>query len=453
MLAVTLTRELEKGAGNVAVSGSLVLLLEAFGAPRTSPVQPGNPPLSAVASPQNPHLAPVGAIPVTSSGFIQPSLHQPTQLSAPAHPAYIAAIPPVHVTHPTLSAASSNRPRAYAQPRPFPLASTLNADAAAASATTVHRRMTLAEHRRGAAAVSAVDEALGTDLAPPTPSSEVLADPLAQLSVLTSARPTSQADPLGPLPEGWEARTAPNGKTYFVDHRERKTTWHDPRKAAQRARARAEREARRQAAMAAVAAAAGEGAVVAGSGEVSTTGTPSTSAPTPEQPAAPSSATSAVPPSSSASATTSTAIAESPATPADNAALEVSDEQLGPIPSGWERRTTPSGRAYFVDHNVSRLSLELCGRGDRCLSSFRYLVGKATHCPSLLTDKNNDVGRPSSPVAQPGKRQGQARLPPQARASAFVPFQPPQLLLTSFRRSTSARNPPFVPHPQQAAVA
>ncbi|BGO89339.1 hypothetical protein NBRC10512_001746 [Rhodotorula toruloides] len=349
---LTLTRELEKGAGNVAVSGSLVLLLEAFGAPRTSPVQPGNPPLSAVASPQNPHLAPVGAIPVTSSGFIQPSLHQPTQLSAPAHPAYIAAIPPVHVTHPTLSAASSNRPRAYAQPRPFPLASTLNADAAAASATTVHRRMTLAEHRRGAAAVSAVDEALGTDLAPPTPSSEVLDDPLAQLSVLTSARPTSQADPLGPLPEGWEARTAPNGKTYFVDHRERKTTWHDPRKAAQRARARAEREARRQAAMAAVAAAAGEGAVVAGSGEVSTTGTPSTSAPTPEQPAAPSSATSAVPPSSSASATTSTAIAESPATPADNAALEVSDEQLGPIPSGWERRTTPSGRAYFVDHNT-----------------------------------------------------------------------------------------------------
>ncbi|BGP68118.1 hypothetical protein NBRC10513v2_001445 [Rhodotorula toruloides] len=345
---LTLTRELEKGAGNVAVSGSLVLLLEAFGAPYSVLVQPNDSPVSAVVPVGAAQSTPVSALPASSSGFAQPSLHPPSHLSAPVHPAYPAVMPSVHVTHPTPPVASSARPRSFAQPRPFPLASTLNADAAAASATTVHRRMTLAEHRRGAAAVSAVDEALGTDLATPTPSSEVLVDPLAQLSVSTSARPVSQVDPLGPLPEGWEARTAPNGKTYFVDHRERKTTWHDPRKAAQRARARAEREARRQAAMAAVAAAAGEGAVVAGSGELSATATPSTAAPTSEQTPTPSAASSSTPAVSSAAATN----AESPTSPADNAALEVSDEQLGPIPSGWERRTTPSGRAYFVDHNT-----------------------------------------------------------------------------------------------------
>ncbi|BGP29820.1 hypothetical protein JCM10296v2_001566 [Rhodotorula toruloides] len=345
---LTLTRELEKGAGNVAVSGSLVLLLEAFGAPRSVSLQHGDPPTSVIASPQTPHLTAAGATPVSSSGFVQPSLLQPSHLSAPVHPAYPAAIPSVHVAHTTPPAASSARPRSFVQPRSFPLASTLNADAAAASATTIHRRMTLAEHRRGAAAVSAVDEALGTDLAAPTPSSEVLVDPLAQLSVSTSARPVSQADPLGPLPEGWEARTAPNGKTYFVDHCARKTTWHDPRKAAQRARARAEREARRRAAMAAVAAAAGDGAVVAGDGEASTMATPTTSVPTSEQAATPSAALSATPVASSAVATN----AESPTSPADAAALEVSDEQLGPIPSGWERRTTPSGRAYFVDHNT-----------------------------------------------------------------------------------------------------
>ncbi|BGP22577.1 hypothetical protein JCM10295v2_001462 [Rhodotorula toruloides] len=343
---ITLTRELEKGAGNVAVSGSLVLLLEGFGAPRSLSTQSVPSPISTFAPAQISQFAPGSVIATSSSGLAQPSLRPSAHFAAPVHPAYPAATTPVHVTHSSPTAPSSAGPRSFAQPRHFPLASTFNADAAAASATTVHRRMTLAEHRRGAAAVSAVDEALGTDLATPTPSSEVLTDPLARLSLSTPARPSAQTDALGPLPEGWEARTAPNGKTYFVDHRERKTTWHDPRKAAHRARARAEREARRQAAMAAVAAAAGEEAVISGSGEVSTVATPSLAAS--YQSAAPSAAAEAASTASSAAATT----AESPTSPADTAALEVSEDQLGPIPSGWERRTTPSGRAYFVDHNT-----------------------------------------------------------------------------------------------------
>jgi len=37
------------------------------------------------------------------------------------------------------------------------------------------------------------------------------------------------SDDPGPLPEGWEEKTLPNGKIYFIDHHTRRTTWEDPR--------------------------------------------------------------------------------------------------------------------------------------------------------------------------------------------------------------------------------
>ncbi|KAI5609234.1 E3 ubiquitin-protein ligase Itchy-like [Silurus asotus] len=36
-------------------------------------------------------------------------------------------------------------------------------------------------------------------------------------------------DPLGPLPHGWEKKTDPNGRMYFVHHLTRTTQWEDPR--------------------------------------------------------------------------------------------------------------------------------------------------------------------------------------------------------------------------------
>lgn len=38
-----------------------------------------------------------------------------------------------------------------------------------------------------------------------------------------------QDDPLGTLPEGWEKRVDPNGRVYFVNHKNRTTQWEDPR--------------------------------------------------------------------------------------------------------------------------------------------------------------------------------------------------------------------------------
>ncbi|CAG7727439.1 unnamed protein product [Allacma fusca] len=38
-----------------------------------------------------------------------------------------------------------------------------------------------------------------------------------------------ETDNLGPLPEGWEKRTRPDGKVYFVNHKNCTTQWEDPR--------------------------------------------------------------------------------------------------------------------------------------------------------------------------------------------------------------------------------
>jgi len=34
---------------------------------------------------------------------------------------------------------------------------------------------------------------------------------------------------LGPLPPGWEQRTTPEGRVYFINHNTRTNTWYDPR--------------------------------------------------------------------------------------------------------------------------------------------------------------------------------------------------------------------------------
>ncbi len=45
----------------------------------------------------------------------------------------------------------------------------------------------------------------------------------------SSAAGPGTNDPLGPLPDGWEKRVEPNGRVYFVNHKNRTTQWEDPR--------------------------------------------------------------------------------------------------------------------------------------------------------------------------------------------------------------------------------
>lgn len=40
---------------------------------------------------------------------------------------------------------------------------------------------------------------------------------------------TEEDDALGPLPAGWERRKQPEGRVYYVNHKNRTTQWEDPR--------------------------------------------------------------------------------------------------------------------------------------------------------------------------------------------------------------------------------
>ncbi|BGP45810.1 hypothetical protein JCM10450v2_001640 [Rhodotorula kratochvilovae] len=300
---VQITRPLEKGSGNVAVSGKLVLHLRSDNPPYpagpASSAPAPSPALLAPASPFRPSR--------THGGGAAPFLPPHMRAAAAADPFRSASAPTL------------------APPGP----ARIDSGTAAASAGTIQRRLTLAEHRRGAATVVSIDDALDTASAVGTSS--------AAPAHAGPALPAVAEEPdLGPLPEGWEARMSPTGRPYFVDHREQRTTWHDPRKALLRARERARR---------AVLAAAGPGA----EGEAAT--------PT------------------SASAVQEAQVTQR--TGAASAEIEISEEQLGPLPSGWERRATPSGRAYFVDHNTKTTSWDdprlpsSTAEGDQSKRAFR----------------------------------------------------------------------------------
>lgn len=137
---------------------------------------------------------------------------------------------------------------------------------------------------------------------------------------MSAHNPTAQLeDELGALPPGWEVRTDPVGRKYYVDHNNRSTTWHrppvnhsasPPTPVAQVPRAQAGRrilaDDMLESANAATARAA-PGAWPSNTNSQSTTG------------------------------------------PVANAVLPRPNNGL---PAGWEERFTPQGRPYFVDHNT-----------------------------------------------------------------------------------------------------
>ncbi|CAH0405312.1 unnamed protein product [Chilo suppressalis] len=60
------------------------------------------------------------------------------------------------------------------------------------------------------------------------PASAPTITPAATPAAKTTSNSTT-TDPLGPLPEGWEQATTPEGETYFINHAARTTSWFDPR--------------------------------------------------------------------------------------------------------------------------------------------------------------------------------------------------------------------------------
>ncbi|TPX38288.1 hypothetical protein SmJEL517_g00076 [Synchytrium microbalum] len=108
-------------------------------------------------------------------------------------------------------------------------------------------------------------------------------------SATASTTPSANTSIL-PLPPGWEQRHTPEGRPYYVDHNTRTTTWLDPRRVSQ------------------------------GGRTGTTTGTGPMTAVQAERQL--------------------------------QAHQQQTQQQLGPLPSGWEMRMTNNGRIYFVDHTA-----------------------------------------------------------------------------------------------------
>lgn len=123
----------------------------------------------------------------------------------------------------------------------------------------------------------------------------------------TSRQFSSFEDQLGRLPPGWERRTDNFGRTYYVDHNTRTTTWKRP--------------------------------------TLDTNDLNSTSRPSILNSAAGSSH-----PPSHANIGNDQQLTEQEASALEATGQTISG--LGELPPGWEQRFTPEGRPYYVDHNT-----------------------------------------------------------------------------------------------------
>ncbi|XP_058485476.1 E3 ubiquitin-protein ligase NEDD4-like isoform X2 [Solea solea] len=153
----------------------------------------------------------------------------------------------------------------------------------------------------------------------------------------SSQTPPGEEHPVNPvllptstgLPPGWEEKRDNKGRRYFVNHNTRTTTWNRP--LIQRTS---------EAAVAAAAAAAPAAAAAA---------------------AAPAAAAAA------AQAQSGAGSSQSPTTSPMTAPPEVSPQQTpspeapqesGSLPAGWEVRSAPNGRPFFIDHNTKTTTWE-----------------------------------------------------------------------------------------------
>ncbi|KAK6457348.1 uncharacterized protein RJT20DRAFT_39621 [Scheffersomyces xylosifermentans] len=174
----------------------------------------------------------------------------------------------------------------------------------------------------------------GSSAPPPTNGTHLSAPPSANDPSASSAsrQYSSFEDQYGRLPPGWERRTDNFGRTYYVDHNSRTTTWQRPTleqtesERGQQRQTTTEAERRQH-----------RGRTLPGE--------------TPQSPTISSSTT----PNASGNVTVNATGANTPVSPAaavSMAASGATTSGLGELPSGWEQRFTNEGRPYFVDHNT-----------------------------------------------------------------------------------------------------
>ncbi|KAI1093152.1 HECT-domain-containing protein [Rostrohypoxylon terebratum] len=218
-----------------------------------------------------------------------------TNLSTPARP--VQQPSPASTSRPSLVPQASTASADRASERPTSSASGPNGPAPGV-------QMTLPVRTNGASA-------------PPTNGNAAQARPANQMSPFEDAQ--------GRLPAGWERREDHLGRTYYVDHNTRTTSWNRPTQTGTSAENCGEREAATQ-----VERQRHQNRTL----PEDRTGANSPTLSQQSQPPQPSGGS----PNSPGQGTLMHTGATSPGT--------------GELPPGWEQRWTPEGRPYFVDHNT-----------------------------------------------------------------------------------------------------
>ncbi|EIW60741.1 HECT-domain-containing protein [Trametes versicolor FP-101664 SS1] len=218
-----------------------------------------------------------------------------------------------------------------------------------------------------------------------TPSTTVSAQPPATTNASATAQTASNnnaqtrnfnphEDQYGPLPTGWERRIDPLGRTYYVDHNTRSTTWHRPSASqsvnthAQDGETNAARNQHNRRILADDMLEANNGVARTGSvtgqeqqGPPPAIGAPSAGGPGPLPAGWEERHTLQGRPYYVDHNTRTTTwvdprrqtVIRVMGPNGQNAALQPQTiSQLGPLPSGWEMRLTSTARVYFVDHNT-----------------------------------------------------------------------------------------------------
>ncbi|CAO3597943.1 unnamed protein product [Absidia cylindrospora] len=182
----------------------------------------------------------------------------------------------------------------------------------------------------------------------PSSSSSPAAATAATTANATSSTSTPRTDERhADLPAGWERRVDHLGRPYYVDHNNRTTTWKPPTaNTVQDQQQQTEMERLQHNARGLPEdrsnAAASSTSLDNRPPSTASSSAPSTSA---NQPSAPTSSSSSQPPQASSTNTSN----GSNVLPVQN---NMTTAGSGPLPAGWEMRTTAEGRPYFVDHNT-----------------------------------------------------------------------------------------------------
>ena len=169
-------------------------------------------------------------------------------------------------------------------------------------------------------------------------------------------------DNQGRLPAGWERREDNLGRTYYVDHGTRTTTWTRPTVQFDRSNQRTQMEANTQ-----MERRAHQNRMLPEDRTGANSPTPSGGDP-PSPPQA--------------------------GNPAENVAMMatgVTRSGTGELPAGWEQRQTPEGRHYFVDHNT-RTTTWVDPRRQQYIRTYGQNANGGGHNATIQTQPVSQLG-------------------------------------------------------------